>query len=555
MTKFLNRQAKSIWASAIIVALGGIVSRLLGLLRERLIAGKFGASEQADIFYAAFAIPDFFYAILVMGAVTAAFIPVFTDYALKEKSGQIKILSRLEPKSEAFQIANSLLNLTVLFLGTVALAAFFLAPWIIDLIFPGFNPQAQALTVSLTRIMLVQPIILGISNLIGGILQSFRRFLSYCLAPVFYNLGIIGGILFFLPVWGLPGLAWGVILGSLFHLLIQLPAAWSSGFAWRPILSLTHPGLKKIITLMIPRAFGLAADRINILVILGIASTLSAGSLAIFNWANHVQYAPIGVIGIAFATAAFPALSQSFAQKNRQGFLNQFLSAFIQILFWIIPISVLLILLRAQIVRVIFGWGQFGWLDTRLTAAVLGLFALGIFAQSLIPLLARTFYALQDTKTPVLIALFSTIINIGAALFFVHLIQESSSWAHFLMIALKLQGIKDIAVLGLPMAFLVAGVIQFSLLLAFLYQKLGGLALEKLSEPWLKVLLASALMAITTWGMLRPLSALVNMQSGLGVFAQGLGAGLAGILVYLIAGYFLKIPETKKILAWLKTRP
>jgi len=233
--------------------------------------------------------------------------------------------------------------------------------------------------------------------------------------------------------------------------LIQLPSAIYSGFHFQRIFTFFHKGIKKIIKLMIPRTIGLAGFQINFLIITAIASTLASGSIAIFNLSHNLYYVPIGIVGISFATAAFPRLSKSFAKKEKKEFSRNFSLVFSQILYLVLPISVLFLILRAQIVRIILGTGEFGWTDTRLTAAALGIFALSIFAQSLIPLISRSFYAFHNTKTPVFISLWSIIINILGSFFFVWAINNINWFSNFLSGILKLKGIDDFSVLGLPL--------------------------------------------------------------------------------------------------------
>ena len=281
------------------------------------------------------------------------------------------------------------------------------------------------MTVVLTRIMFLSPLFLGMSSILSGVLQYFRRFFIYSLAPILYNLGIIFGIVFLVPRMGLVGLAWGVVGGAFLHFMIQLPSAIYSGFRFKGILSF-HQGIRQIIKLTIPRTIGLAGSQINYVVITAIASGLAVGSIAIFNLANNLQYVPIGIIGISFAMAVFPRLADSSAEENKENFSKDFSSVFSQILYLVLPITAIFFILRAQIIRLILGTGQFGWADTRLTAAALGIFAFSVFAQSLIPLISRAFYSLNDTKTPVSISLVSIGLNIALSFGLVWILNNNN---------------------------------------------------------------------------------------------------------------------------------
>ncbi len=520
----MSFRTNSILNAAFLIGIGGIISRLLGLLRDRLLAGTFGASRELDIYYAAFRIPDFIYAILILGAISAAFIPIFNS---------------LNSKEEQSVFASAALNLITLSVAAISVFLFLFASFIINLIAPGFTSDEKSLTAFLTRIMLLQPIILSMSNVITSILQSSNKFFMTALAPSLYNIGIIIGIVAFFPSWGLTGLAFGVVLGALLHFLIQIPALVTLKIGWRPILSLTQE-IRKMLTLMGPRIFGIASDQVNLIIITAIASTLSFGSIAVFNLAQNIQAAPVGVVGIALATAVFPTLSLTFFRTRREKFADVFLQTFRLILFFGIPLSILFILLRAQVIRVILGTGNFGWEDTRLTAVALGLFGISVFAQSLTPLLTKVFYSMHDTKTPVIIGIGGVILNIASALYFISLLAHPSALTATLTTLLKLEGIADISIVALPLAFSLTEVVKFFFLLMIALTRIDGDVIKNINITWLKIVFSSSIMAAITYLSLRPLSLMVDMETGFGVFFQGLGAGLIGISAYFLITYALK---------------
>lgn len=527
---FLNSKSKTVFSAAFILALAALASRILGLFRDRLLAGRFGAGDELDIYYAAFRLPDLVFSILIMGAISSAFIPVFAQYFRKNKEG-------------AWQLVSSTLNLAFLSLIIIAGILAIFAPLLVHLIAPGFSGPKREMTILLTRIMFLSPIILGISSILSGVLQYFQRFLVYSLAPIMYNIGIILGILIFVPAWGLVGLAWGVVLGAFLHMLIQLPSAIYSGFSWRPILDIFHKGVRKIIKLMIPRTIGLAGFQVNFLVITAIASTLASGSIAVFNLSNNLQYVPVGIFGIAFATAAFPNLAKAFAWKRKKTFSKDFSSSFSQILFLIIPLSALFFILRAQIVRVILGTGEFGWIDTRLTAAALGLFSLSIFAQGLVPLVSRAFYAFQNTRVPVLVSLVSILLNICFSFFFVWILAGSNIFSSLLSGILKLEGIKEVAILGLPLAFSLASIINFIILLKLFARKINWWQPKYILKSFSKIILATLLMGLVTYSLLYILDLFLDTHTFIGIFLQGVLAAVAGITVYCLIMILLRSPE------------
>lgn len=545
-----NSQTKTVTFAAFLLALSAIISRILGLLRDRLLAGRFGAGEELDIYFAAFRIPDFVYGILIAGGITAAFLPVFSEYWKPYKllnNNQESENVKQEWPLQSLEFVNNVLNCFLILLILICGILAIFTPLIIKFIIPGFSSENRELTIALTRIMFLSPIFLGLSSIFSGVLHYFNRFLAYSLAPILYNLGIIFGILFLVPLFGIYGLAYGVILGAFFHFIVQAPAVKNSGYKYKPVFSFKYPGLLKIFKLMIPRTIGSITYHINLIVITAIASTLTVGSIAIFNFSNNLHYFPIGVIGLSFALSSFPVFSRTWSNGQRKEFCRNFSLTFRQIIFFIIPISFLMFLLRAQIVRLILGTGRFGWWETRLTAASLGIFCLGIFAGSLIPLLTRAFFALQDTKTPVVISIISMAVNVLFSFFFVYLLGFSNFFKDFLVISLDLQSIKSIRIVGLPLAISLAALLQMILLLSFLYKRIVELKVKEVVDSLIKILIASVIMSFFVYFVIQISANFVNMQKFWGVFLQTLLAGLAGILVYFLISLILKLPEIKTI--------
>jgi putative peptidoglycan lipid II flippase len=345
-------------------------------------------------------------------------------------------------------------------------------------------------------------------------------------------------------IFGIKGLAYGVVLGALFHLLVQVPEVIKCGFKFKLDFNFKDFNLKKVLVLMIPRTMGLAVVQINFLVVTVLASTLESGSLAVFNLANNIQSVPLGIFGISFAVVAFPTLTCCWAKNNKEEFVSNFSSVFEKILFFIIPTSVIFIVLRAQLVRIILGSGKFDWSDTILTFQALGVFSLSLFAQSLIPLLARSFYAIQNTKTPFFVGLFSEAVN--------------------LILALIL--IKEYELIGLVWAFSIATIVNMILLLSILRKKVGNLGEKSIIEKAWKVIIASVAMVIgiqtTKYLMAFFLENLnlsifnysINMYTLLGVFSQTVASLFSGLILFYLAGKILKIEELDYFLKIIKKR-
>lgn len=515
-SKLLNdRPTESITSAAFIIALAGIVSRLLGLVRDRILAFQFGAGDTLDVYYAAFRIPDLIYNLLIVGALGAAFIPVFTGLLTKKR------------EEEAWQMAATVLNLSVLILSCLSVVLAVFAPSIMRLITPGFSPEKINSVVMFTRIMFLSPLLLGVSGIFGGILVSFKKFLLYSMAPIFYNVGIIIGAMVLARFMGPAGLAWGVVLGAFMHMLIQYPSVRSSGFRFLPTLfrGFSNGEVREVLSLMIPRTLAVAITQVNLTVITIFASTLSSGSLSVFNFANNIQSAPLGLFGISFAIAVFPTLSAYASQNAKIDFVRVLSEAVRQILFFVIPISVVLIVLRAQIVRIILGSGKFDWEDTILTLSTLGILSVSLFAQSLIPLLARSFYALHNTRTPFFIALASEAVNI------------------LLVIVL----IDKYAVAGLAMAFSTSSILNMLLLFFFLRREFDAFDEVRIITSTLKIIVASVLAGFAIQVSKNIVSQFFELDTFLNVFVQLVVSLGMGVAVFSVLSMLLEIEEFTKV--------
>jgi len=495
LKRFLNKQTNTISKAAYILAASSIISALLGLFRDRLLASHFGASANLDIYYTAFRIPNFVFGVLISGGIIAAFMPIFAK-------------TYSQNKEQGWALTNNVLNVFSLLMAVLCLALVVLAPWVVKLIAPGFSPANQQQTATLTRIMLLSPFFFALSNILSAVLQHFNLFFVFALSPILYNLGIIFGILFFVKKFGLLGLAFGIVLGAVLHFLVQVPSIFQVGFKYKPIFDLKSKSLKRIFYLMIPRTFSAAVSHINLIVITAIASTLEQGSISIFNFAEHLRGIPIGIIGSSFAVAAYPFLTKSIAKGDKQEFANSFLLAFKQTLFYIMPLSFLLFIFKNPIAQVVLQVGAFSATATQQTATVLGLFAFSVFAFALMPLFARAFFAFKNTKTPFFISLISVLLNISLSFILVYLF--------------RLYLINPL--FALPLAFSISGIIQLCLLCFFLLKKTGNFGLKPALSYAVRVLLNCCLMALT----LLPLF-LLNIES----FPLVVLGGSLGLLLYL----------------------
>ena len=509
--RIFTQKIDSVAVAAFLVAMSSLVSRLLGVFRDRILAGQFGAGDELDIYYAAFRIPDLIFNLVVLGALSAGFIPIFTALIGDEE--------KPEHQKEAWHLTNNVINIIGVGLIAVGVLGFIMAPWLIHWITPGFTGQKLASTVTMSRIMFLSPLLLGLSSIIGGVLQSYKRFFTYSLSPIFYNFGIIIGALYLVKQFGIYGLAWGVVLGSFLHLVVQLPVVFSLGFRYHWTFGWKEKNVGAIFRMMTGRTASLVVNQLNLVANTVIASLLVGGTLTIFNLANNLQAFPVGVFGISFAIAVFPTLAvHAF---NRKKLVEVFSQTFRRIMFFIVPATGLFFALRAQLVRAALGSGRFTWEDTNLTIATLGAFIVSFFAQAAIPLLSRMYYARHDSKTPFYIGLSSMIFDIGLAWFLGH----------------------RYGVVGLAAAFSVSSILNFLWLWLNLRREVGSLDELPILKAMAKFSGATILALIVVQIIKDWIEPMVNLDRFWGVLTQGGVAGFAGLIVYLLFCWLFKSEE------------
>lgn len=537
--KILNGKSKTITSAAILLGITSLLSRFLGILRDRILAGQFGAGSELDMYYAAFRIPDLIYNLLVLGALSAGFIPVLIE-VMHKNDGDAKasvVPADIDDedglnKEKAWDLSNAVLNimgLSIIFI--CAILAIFAVP-LTRLLAPGFDAEQIRITANLSRIMFLSPLFLGISSIWGGILQSFKRFLVYSVAPIFYNLGIIAGAIFLGPDWGVYALAVGVVAGAFLHMAVQIPSVCMLGYRYSfKIFFDLH--VKKITKLMVPRTLSLAISQLNLFVMTIIATTLAAGSLSAFNFANNIQSFPIGIFGVSFALAAFPTLSVLAARGEKEEFIKNYSNTVRQILFFIIPATILLVIFRAQITRIILGTGKFDWQDTTMTMQTLGYLSISLFAQSVIPLVIRAFYAFHDSFTPFLAGLISSLVNI----FFCYLFVAQGRGVAGLGLAFSLSSIVNLILLWIPLRIKIGSLDEKNIVFSILKISLAGIALA-LSAQWLKTYLGN----------------FFGTQTFLAVLIQCLAAGSISLVIYCLICLLLKSSEMQAFWNGLRAR-
>lgn len=389
--KILNHRSETILGAGLITASFALLSSVLGIVRNALLASRFGATTDLDIYYATFRLPDLIYNVFIVGTISAAFIPLLNDYLAKEKE-------------KAWQFSSLVITLVSFFLVISGSIVIIFAYPLLKKILIGFSEENIKTTVFLTRIMMVQPLLLGISAVFSSILRSFRFFLITALSPVVYNAGIILGIIFFSPIFGLKGLIYGVILGALLHLLIQLPSLLSLGYRFEKFkISLFVFSLKKMLAIMFSRALSIILSQIFLVGVTSIATLLKEGTITIFNFVDNIL--PYTIFALPLADAAFPYLSRLESEKKKDEFVFQYLKTLILILLFIVPLAFWIIIFKEPIVRFLLGYGKFDWKATVTTMQVLSILSLAMIFQSLNYYFLKVFFAKKDAKTPFLASL------------------------------------------------------------------------------------------------------------------------------------------------------
>ncbi|MBI3632419.1 MAG: hypothetical protein HY225_03150 [Candidatus Vogelbacteria bacterium] len=525
---FFNREFSGLHQAAFLLSLASLASQLLGLLRDRLLAHTFGASTVLDVYYAAFRIPDLIFVSVGSFLAVTVLIPIII-----ERSSRNDIIADK-------RFMDNLFTLFTLIMVPTMVVVFLFTPQLNRLFVPGFSTSEQAQLLVAVRVLLFSPLLLGLSNLLGSVTQAKRKFMIFALCPILYNLGIIMGIVVFYPIWGFPGLVYGVVLGAFLHVAIQVPTIISSGLFPRFILDFNFEDIKVVILRSLPRTLGLGALQLAVTFLIMKASYMTSGSIAVFNFAYNLQSVPISLIGISYSVAAFPLLSRLSAENKLEEFAQCVLVGIRHILFWVLPFVSLLIVLRAQIVRVILGSGHFGWNDTRLTAACLAVFALGVVFQSVVLMLDRSYYARHKTKVPVVTNLFGSLTIVVLALVLPSFFSIFPTLFSGIISFLKISDVTGQEVLILPLAYSIGAFANFALEWFYLRRDLKFYFSGDLARTFSHILLASLVMDITGHATLFVLAQYLNLNTFVGVLIQGTFAAciaiLSGVAVLVILG-------------------
>lgn len=527
--KILHRETNGLHQAAFLLGVFALASQILALLRDKLLAYTFGAGAHLDLYYAAFRIPDFLFVTIGSLVSLSVLIPFLVAEFEKGEEQTRKFIDSV------FTIFLA----SICFLGIVVCA---FSSFLISHLFPGFTGVDHESVVRIMRILLLSPILLGVSNLFGSLTQSKNRFFVYSISPLVYNLGIIAGIVVLYPLFGIAGLAYGVVIGALLHLLIQVPTVAHLGLLPRITIKPHFVYIKKVVALSFPRTITLSASHIAIFFLLSLASRMNVGSISIFSLAFNLQSVPLSIFGVSYSMAAFPTLAKLSAKGDKDMFLSHFISSGQQILFWVVPSSVLFIVLRAHIVRIVLGAGQFDWSATRLTAAVLALFCISLVLQSLVLLFVRGLYALGSTGKPFYITVTSSAIMVALSYWCTHLFSTIPTFQYFIESLLKVSDIPGTSVTMLALGFTVGSIIE-GVWIWILFRKLCKGFSAPLLASLFRITSASIVMGFITFLSLRFFGTIFGLDTFYGVFMQAGISALCGIAIGVGTLMLLKSPE------------
>jgi len=529
----LNIEVSGLHDAAYLLALFAIASHILALLRDRLFAHFFGAGITLDIYYAAFRIPDFIFVSIASLVSLFVLIPFILEYEGQKKDTQ--------------QFLSNITSAFFFFIVVVSGIAFIITPWLAQKLFPGFSGDAVVELIKLTRIMLLSPILLGLSNILLSITQAYKRVYIYGLPPVLYNLGIIFGVLLLYPLFGISGLAWGVVLGALLHLGIQIPIVRRVRLLPSINLRFNWTEIIRVVYTSIPRTLALSMDQIVLLVLIGMASLMSEGSISIFNFASNLQGVPLSIVGVSYSVAAFPTLAAFFARGENDKFFEHMIAAIRHVIFWSFPILSLFIVLRAQIVRVILGSGAFDWSDTRLTAAVLALFVVSLVAQGLHILFVRGYYASGRTAKPLIVNICSAVFTVIAAYSGVILFNTVPTVKHFLEILFRVEGVHGTEVLVLALVYSLGMIINVLIFWFIFRRDFGDHIPRSLYRTIIHSFSGAVVAGLAAYVGLLFFGRLFDLNTFPGIFSQGFLSGVIGIVAAVATLHALKNTEIIEI--------
>ena len=508
-----QKKQDTILSASLVLAITFTISSILGLLRNRFLYAQFFSCcmAQLDVYNAAFRIPDLIFKLLVTGVLSASFIPVYSSYLHKDKK-------------VADQIASTVINLLLITFFIIAIIAFIFITPISKIIAAGFSPDQLTLMANLSRILLIAQIFFLLSNFVTAILQVNQIFIISALSPIIYNIFIIISIYTLAPIMGIYGVTVGAVVGAFFHLAIQIPVVRRQGFDYSLIIKTKLNGVAEIFRLMVPRILSLGLGEIENTVTLFFASSLASGSISLLNLALQFMYWPSRIFGTTVGQASLPILSKNIAKNELHKFRDTVNRIIIQSLFIAIPISVLILVERVSLIRLLYGSRQFPWSATLTTARILAFLVPGIICQAVIQILIRAFYAFHNTKIPFIVSAVSLVTNIGTSYYFVHF--------------------TNLGVIGLAISASIGNLVQFAGLMFLFIKVVDGFNWSSVFVKIYKIILSSTLMGISSWLTVKFLDLFVlDTSHFVTVLTLTIISSVVGLITYVFSVRFLKLEE------------
>lgn len=528
LIRTLTNPVRGLHEAAYVLAALTLASQVLALLRDRLFAHHFGASEVLDLYYAAFKVPD------VVFALVASLVSAYV------------LIPRIAHEgSEAKKLISQTTSFLILVGGGISLILAYFAPDILFRLFPAYahSPHAAEF-ITTARLLLIQPLLLGLSSIATSVTQVHRRFLLFALSPVLYNLGIIGGVLFLYPTMGLMGIGVGVVIGAILHVAIQLPTLVSSGLFPRFVIPSPRI-IGSVIKDSIPRSLALGMGSFVALFLTMLAAKTGEGSISIFILAGNLEAVPLSLIGVSYATAAFPALAE-YAGKQHDAFIATLSTAGRHLIFWSAVITVIAIVLRAHIVRAILGSGAFDWDATRLTAAVFAILIVALLAQGIILLASRAFYAAHRSWNPLMIQLIGAAVSCGGAIGALSLAHTYPLFRYFVEAMFRVSDVYGTDILMIAIGATLGQLIMMLMALLTLRKVAPGVAGSYL-RPLLEGIGAAIIGGAAAYAALALMGNIAPLDTLIAVFTEALVAGVAGMLVAAAVLLLLENEEFKDV--------
>lgn len=527
---FIGKEIRGLHEAAYLLGAFALLSQILALFRDKLLAFSFGADKALDIYYASFRVPDLIFVSIGSLVSASILLPFFIE--------------RFEASPEKGKtFSNSVFTVFFFAMAVVAAIAWFAAPWLAPKLLPGFaRDAALPELISSIRIMLLSPFFLGLSNLYSSLTQMRHRFLVYAVSPVLYNAGIILGIVLVYPVWGAQGLAVGVALGAFLHMAVQLPFMAGEGYLPRFTRQIQWADMRRILWTTLPRMVTLSANQLASFVLVSLASLMASGSIAVFNFAFNLQSVPLTIIGASYSSAVFPTLSKLLFKGHVAEFKEKMIASAQHIVFWSMPLTILFIVLRAQIVRVILGAGKFDWADTRLTAAALALFTVSTIGQSLIVLFVRAFYAEGKTARPLYVNALSASVIVASGYFLTKAFFAFPIFRYFIEDLLRIDGQRGTSVVVLALAYTI-GIVLNTILHWWLYERTYPGFTRPVLATMFQTFSASVIMGYAAFLSLRIFAVVFPLNKVWGLFLQGFCSGVIGLVVLVLVLLILRNKE------------